>query len=134
MKRFLALLLASVMILGMVACGKTESTETTTASTETTTDFQQENKETTTEATTTAETTTEETTTEETTTEETTKEEETTTETQIPETPDTSRMFDESKIVLSPENPKYAPFVYIKEELNSIKILGKAVAFQSVIR
>jgi len=41
---------------------------------------------------------------------------------------------DESKIVLSPENPKYAPFVYIKEELNSIKILGKAVAFQSVIR
>lgn len=101
MKRFLALLLASVMILGMVACGKTESAETTTASTETTTDFQQENKETTTEATTTEATTTEETTTEETTTEENTTEEETTTETQIPETPDTSRVFDESKIVLT---------------------------------
>ena len=40
---------------------------------------------------------------------------------------------DEAKIILSPENPKYAPLVYIKEELNSIKILGKAVAFQSVI-
>ena len=39
----------------------------------------------------------------------------------------------EAKIILSPENPKYAPLVYIKEELNSIKILGKAVAFQSVI-
>ena len=41
---------------------------------------------------------------------------------------------DESKIILSPENPRYAPLVYINEELNSIKILGKAVAFQSVIR
>lgn len=39
----------------------------------------------------------------------------------------------ESKLVLSPENPKYPPFVYIKEELNSIKIIGKAVAFQSVV-
>ncbi len=41
---------------------------------------------------------------------------------------------DESKIVLSPENPRYAPIVYINDELDSIKILGKAVAFQSVIR
>ena len=41
---------------------------------------------------------------------------------------------DESKIVLSPENPRFAPLVYTKDELNSIKILGKAVAFQSVIR
>ncbi len=40
---------------------------------------------------------------------------------------------EEEKLILSPENPRYAPFVYIKEELNSIKILGKAVAFQSVI-
>ncbi len=40
---------------------------------------------------------------------------------------------DEEKLILSPENPKYAPFVYIKEELDGIKILGKAVAFQSVI-
>ena len=41
---------------------------------------------------------------------------------------------EEAKIILSPENPKYAPLVYINEELNSIKILGKAVAFQSIIR
>ena len=41
---------------------------------------------------------------------------------------------DEGKLILSPENPKYPPLVYINEELNSIKILGKAVAFQSVIR
>ena len=39
----------------------------------------------------------------------------------------------EGKLVLSPENPRYAPLVYIKDELNSIKILGKAVAFQSNI-
>lgn len=38
---------------------------------------------------------------------------------------------DESKIVLSPENPRYAPLVYINGELDSIKIIGKAVAFQS---
>ena len=41
---------------------------------------------------------------------------------------------DESKIVLSPENPRFAPLVYTKEELNSIKILGKAIAFQSAVR
>ena len=40
----------------------------------------------------------------------------------------------ESKIVLSPENARYAPLVYTNEELNSIKIIGKAIAFQSVIR
>ena len=41
---------------------------------------------------------------------------------------------DESKIILTPENPRFAPLVYTKEELNSIKILGKAIAFQSMIR
>ena len=40
---------------------------------------------------------------------------------------------EEEKLILSPENPKYAPLVYIKDELNSIKIIGKAVAFQSHI-
>ena len=40
---------------------------------------------------------------------------------------------EEEKLILSPENPRYAPLVYIKEELNSIKILGKAVAFQSTV-
>lgn len=41
---------------------------------------------------------------------------------------------DKNKIVLNAENPKYEPFVYIGEELDSIRILGKAVAFQSAVR
>ena len=41
---------------------------------------------------------------------------------------------EEEKLILSPENPKYAPLVYIKDELSEVKILGKAVAFQSVVR
>ena len=40
---------------------------------------------------------------------------------------------EEGKLVLSPENPRYAPLVYLRSELNSIKIIGKAVAFQSAI-
>ncbi len=40
----------------------------------------------------------------------------------------------EGKLILSPENPRYAPLVYLGHELDSIKILGKAVAFQSRIR
>ena len=39
----------------------------------------------------------------------------------------------EEKLILSPENPRYAPLVYFKEELMGIKILGKAVYFQSKI-
>ena len=40
---------------------------------------------------------------------------------------------DEEKLILSPENPKYAPLVYMGGELESIKIIGKAVAFQSAV-
>lgn len=40
---------------------------------------------------------------------------------------------DEEKLVLSPENPRYAPLVYVGSELESIKIIGKAVAFQSAV-
>ena len=40
---------------------------------------------------------------------------------------------EESKLILSPENPRYAPLVYINAELDNIKILGKAVAFQSTV-
>jgi SOS-response transcriptional repressor LexA len=36
-------------------------------------------------------------------------------------------------LILSPENPRYAPLVYLGAELENIKILGKAVAFQSRI-
>lgn len=39
----------------------------------------------------------------------------------------------EEKLILSPENPRYAPLVYLGAELENIKILGKAVAFQSSI-
>ena len=39
----------------------------------------------------------------------------------------------ESKLVLNAENPKYTPFIYSNEELNSIRILGKAVAFMSLV-
>lgn len=39
----------------------------------------------------------------------------------------------EAKLVLSPENPRYAPLVYVGHELDSVKIIGKAVAFQSII-
>ena len=40
---------------------------------------------------------------------------------------------DEEKLILSPENPKYAPLVFVGRELESIKIIGKAVAFQSAV-
>lgn len=40
---------------------------------------------------------------------------------------------EDGKLILSPENPRYAPLVYIGGELENIKILGKAVAFQSRI-
>lgn len=41
---------------------------------------------------------------------------------------------EKNKIVLNPENPAFEPLVYINEELNEIHILGKAVAFQSIVR
>jgi repressor LexA len=40
---------------------------------------------------------------------------------------------DEGKLILSPENPRYAPLVYFGNQLESIKIMGKAVAFQSSV-
>lgn len=36
-----------------------------------------------------------------------------------------------NKLVLNPENPAFEPLVYINEELNQIRILGKAVYFMS---
>lgn len=41
---------------------------------------------------------------------------------------------EESKLILNAENPKYAPFVYMGNELNQVRILGKAIAFQSDVR
>lgn len=41
---------------------------------------------------------------------------------------------EKKKLVLQAENPKYEPFVYVGEELDEIRIIGKAVAFQSDVR
>ena len=43
------------------------------------------------------------------------------------------RLFD-NHISLEPENPQYRPLVYWGEEMNAVRILGKAVAFTSAIR
>lgn len=40
----------------------------------------------------------------------------------------------EDHISLEPENPMYKPMVYWGEEMNNVRILGKAVAFTSAIR
>lgn len=40
----------------------------------------------------------------------------------------------EDHISLEPENPQYRPLVYWGEEMNTVRILGKAVAFTSTIR
>ena len=42
------------------------------------------------------------------------------------------RLF-EDHISLEPENPQYRPLVYWYEEMNSVRILGKAVAFSSSV-
>lgn len=39
----------------------------------------------------------------------------------------------DDKVVLQPENTKYAPLVYSKEEMNNVRIIGKAVGFTSRI-
>lgn len=39
----------------------------------------------------------------------------------------------EDKVVLQPENTKYPPFVFTKEDMNNIRILGKAVGFTSLL-
>lgn len=41
---------------------------------------------------------------------------------------------EKGKLVLQAENPQYEPLVYVGDELNDIRILGKAIAFQSDVR
>ncbi len=41
---------------------------------------------------------------------------------------------DKNKLVLSPENPTFEPLVYVGEELSEVRIIGRAVAFQSVLK
>lgn len=43
------------------------------------------------------------------------------------------RLFDDH-ISLEPENPMYKPIVFWNEEMNEVRILGKAVAFTSPVR
>lgn len=43
------------------------------------------------------------------------------------------RLFDDH-VVLEPENPHYRPMSYWGEEMNNVRILGKAVAFISAVR
>lgn len=40
---------------------------------------------------------------------------------------------DKNKLVLNPENPAYEPLIYINEELDTVRILGKAVYFMSAL-
>ena len=37
-------------------------------------------------------------------------------------------------IILQPENPAYEPLIFVREEMNDIRILGKAVCFLSRVR
>ena len=41
---------------------------------------------------------------------------------------------DKQKLVLQAENPEYEPLVYVGEELDQVRILGKTVAFQSDVK
>ena len=41
---------------------------------------------------------------------------------------------EDEKLVLTAENPVYAPMVFVGEELANIHIIGRAVAFQSKVR
>lgn len=38
------------------------------------------------------------------------------------------------RITLFPANPRYEPLVFIREEMNRVRIIGKAVAFTSTVR
>lgn len=40
----------------------------------------------------------------------------------------------EGKLILQAENPAYPPLMYVGEELNTVRIIGKAIAFQSDVR
>ena len=40
---------------------------------------------------------------------------------------------DQKKLILQADNPKYEPFVYLGEELENIRCLGRAVSFMSIL-
>ena len=41
---------------------------------------------------------------------------------------------EQNMVILKPENPKYADIILQNESLNTVRILGKAIAFQSDVR
>ena len=41
---------------------------------------------------------------------------------------------DENRIVLSAENPAYPPLIFDGETISKVRVLGEAVAFQSLVR
>lgn len=41
---------------------------------------------------------------------------------------------EDEKVTLMPANPVYAPMVYVGEDINKLRILGRAVAFTSMVR
>lgn len=41
---------------------------------------------------------------------------------------------DKGLLILKPENPDYEDLIYTGDELNSVRVLGQAVAFQSLIK
>lgn len=41
---------------------------------------------------------------------------------------------EKSLLILKPENPSFADQIYTGEELNNVRVLGQAVAFQSLVR
>lgn len=42
--------------------------------------------------------------------------------------------YSKNKLVLQAENPAYPPLVYVGEELNTIRIIGKAISFMSEVK
>ena len=42
--------------------------------------------------------------------------------------------YDDNHVTLWPENPAYSPLIYWGEDMEKIKILGKAVAFTSIVK
>ena len=41
---------------------------------------------------------------------------------------------DKNLLILKAENPKYQDQIYTDDQLDTVKILGKAIAFQSLVR
>ena len=45
-----------------------------------------------------------------------------------------SYYIEDNQLILQPENSAYRPFVYVNEQINDVRILGKAVWFASKVK